>query len=311
MIEHYSVMKDEVISMLDIKPDGIYVDGTLGRGGHTTEILKKIKNGHVYAFDLDVQAINKCESSLVNYSDKITYIHDNFANFKVRLAELGVNKIDGLLLDLGVSSPQFDQPERGFSYRYDAPLDMRMNQEQEISAYDVVNTYEFNELNKIFGLYGEEKYCKQIARKIEQYRMNKPIETTFELVDVIKSALPSKVLNKKGHPCKKSFQAIRIEVNHELESLNRVLEGLNEVIEINGTVVIITFHSLEDRIVKDCFKEMCKSIDLNKDLKMLPNNFIESDFKPIAKKVLIASDKELLENSRSSSAKLRGIRRVK
>ena len=311
MMKHYSVMLNECIDMLDIKPNGIYVDGTLGRAGHSEQILKRLEDGHLYVFDLDMQAINESKIKLAPYLDKVTFIHDNYANIKKRLNELNIYKVDGILLDLGVSSPQFDDPTRGFSYRFDAKLDMRMNQEQAISAYDIINNYDYHELVRILFKYGEEKNAKLIARKIEKIRSERPIETTFELVDVIKQALPSKVLSKKGHPCKKSFQAIRIEVNKELESLEKVLDFIEEILNVDGTVAIITFHSLEDRIVKDHFKELSIVKQVDKKIPLLPNEIEKANFKLINKNIILATEDELDENSRSQSAKLRGIRRLK
>ena len=310
MMKHYSVMLNECIDMLDIKPDGIYVDGTLGRAGHSEQILKKLTTGHLYVFDLDIQAINESKIKLAQYIDKVTFIHDNYANIKDRLSEYNIFKIDGLLLDLGVSSPQFDDPERGFSYRFDSKLDMRMNQEQVVSAYDVINNYDYHDLVRILFKYGEEKNAKLIARKIEKIRMDQPITTTFELVDVIKKALPSKVLSKKGHPCKKSFQAIRIEVNKELDSLEQVLDSIEDILNINGVVSIITFHSLEDRIVKEYFKQLSTVKQIDKKIPLLPNEIKQANYKLINKNIIIATDHELEENSRSQSAKLRGIRRI-
>ena len=311
MMKHYSVMLNECIDMLDIKPNGIYVDGTLGRAGHSEQILKKLEDGHLYVFDLDMQAINESKIKLAPYLNKVTFIHDNYANIKKRLNELNIYKVDGILLDLGVSSPQFDDPTRGFSYRFDAKLDMRMNQEQAISAYDVINNYDYHELLRILFRYGEEKNAKLIARKIEKIRSEKSIETTLELVDVIKQALPSKVLSKKGHPCKKTFQAIRIEVNKELESLEKVLDSIEEILNVDGTVAIITFHSLEDRIVKDHFKELSIVKQVDKKIPLLPNEIEKANFKLINKNIILATEDELDENSRSQSAKLRGIRRLR
>ena len=310
MTKHYSVMLNECIEMLDIKEDGIYVDGTLGRAGHSEQILKKLKNGHLYVFDLDIQAINESKIKLAPYLDKVTFIHDNYANIKKRLNELNIYKVDGILLDLGVSSPQFDDPTRGFSYRFDAKLDMRMNQEQAISAYDIINNYDYHELVRILFKYGEEKNAKLIARKIEKIRSERPIETTFELVDVIKQALPSKVLSKKGHPCKKSFQAIRIEVNKELESLEKVLHSIRDLLNKDGVVAIITFHSLEDRIVKEYFKELSSVEKIDKKIPLLPKDIKKADFHLINKNIIIATNNELEDNSRSQSAKLRGLRRT-
>ena len=310
-MEHYSVMLKETIDFLNIKSDGIYVDGTLGRGGHSFEILRKLTTGHLYCFDLDVAAIEKCKVKFENYLDRVTFIHSNFENIKFELEKLKINEVDGIVLDLGVSSPQFDEESRGFSYRFDSKLDMRMNQEQKMSAYEVVNNYSFNDLHRILKVYGEEKFAKQIARKIEKRRSEKNIETTFELVEVIKSALPSKVLSKKGHPAKQTFQAIRIEVNHELDSLRNLLDDLTSILKVDGSVAIITFHSLEDRIVKQKFKELTTVEDLDKRLPLRASEIESAEFILLNRKIVVASEEELNENSRSKSAKLRAIRRVK
>ena len=255
MYIHKSVLLEEAIENLNIKPDGIYVDCTLGGGGHSKEILKRLTTGHLYCFDQDIYAINRAKEVLDQISNNYTIIKANFKDIKEELNKLNVFHIDGILYDLGVSSFQFDIPERGFSYNYDAPLDMRMNQEQKLTAKYIVNNYSFNDLVNIFYRYGEESFAKQIARKIEEERKNKEINTTFELVDVIKKALPQKILNKKGHPAKQVFQALRIAVNDELRvfevSINDALDMLNE----DGYAVVITFHSLEDRICKTVFKE--------------------------------------------------------
>lgn len=304
-MKHYSVMLKETIDSLSIKEDGIYVDGTLGRGGHSLEILKKLKNGHLYSFDLDTTAIEESKVRLKEYEDKITYIHDNFKNF-----DQYIEKVDGILLDLGVSSPQFDDEERGFSYRFDSKLDMRMNKDDKFSAYDVVNSYSKEELTKILRDYGEEKFAYQIANKIEKNRQDKPIETTFELVEIVKSALPSKELNKKGHPAKQTFQAIRIEVNHELDSLKEFLSKIEQHLNIGGICSIITFHSLEDRLVKVKFKELSTDKD-DKNLILKQSEIEKADFELVTRKPIVANDLELDENSRSKSAKLRSIRKVK
>lgn len=297
--------------MLEVKKNGIYVDGTLGRGGHSEAILKQLDQGHLYVFDLDLQAIAETKERLKQYQDKITYIHANYAAMSLELKRLGVSKVDGIVLDLGVSSPQFDDPMRGFSYRFDARLDMRMDQTQALSAYEVVNGYDFHQLQRILSRYGEEKEAKYIARGIEKARLIKPIETTFELVEAIKKSLPMKILSKKGHPAKKSFQAIRIEVNQELSSLESVLSQIKDLLNIGGKASIITFHSLEDRIVKEAFKALCQVEKVDKHVPLLPNEIKTADYELINKKIVIADDEELDENSRSSSAKLRGIRKVK
>lgn len=311
MIKHYSVLLNESIEGLKIKPDGIYVDGTLGRGGHSAEILKQLNTGHLYAFDRDQSAIDESTPRLLAVSNNFTCIHNSFSHLKEELAALGVHGIDGLVLDLGVSSPQFDEADRGFSYRFDAPLDMRMDQSQELNAYQVVNEWSYQELVRIFYTYGEESFSKQIARKIEQARMEKPIETTFELVAIIKSALPAKVLNKKGHPAKKVFQAIRIAVNNELKELEDVLEEGLDLLNVGGRISVISFQSLEDRIIKEAFAAVSKPKKYDKRLPILPENMEEPPYRLVNRKPIVASDDELSENNRSHSAKLRIIERVR
>ena len=311
MMKHYSVLLQESIDNLAIRSDGIYVDGTLGRGGHSAEILARIPQGHLYAFDRDASAIEESRERLARIGSNVTLIHSNFSNVKSELEARGVTGIDGMVLDLGVSSPQFDEASRGFSYRYDAPLDMRMDQSQPLSAYEVVNTYEFNELMRIFYRYGEDSFAKQVARKIEQARSVKPIETTFELVDIIKSAYPAKVLNSKGHPAKKIFQAIRIEVNDELSELETVLEDALAMLKIGGRVAVISFHSLEDRIVKETFVRMSSQPKIDKRIPLLPGQLEEAPYRLVTKKPILAGEAELKENNRSHSAKLRVIERVK
>lgn len=299
MTKHISVMPCETLELLDVKQDGIYVDGTLGRGGHSKLILEKLKNGKLYCFDLDEQAIEESKQLLKDY-DNVIYIHDNFMNMNKY-----VDQVDGILLDLGVSSPQFDEAERGFSYRNDGPLDMRMSKENKLSAYDVVNKYDEEKLARVLYEYGEEKFARSIARKIVEAR---PIKTTFELVDVIKSALPAKVLSKKGHPAKQSFQAIRIEVNHELESLENFLERFDEILKVNGRVVIITFHSLEDRLVKRCFKTLSSVID-DKRIALRPEDIKKARYE-LLNHGQKAQDAEIEKNRRAKSAIVRGVRKV-
>ena len=306
MYIHKSILLDEAINNLNIKPDGIYVDCTLGGGGHSKEILKRLTTGHLYCFDQDIYAINRAKEVLDQISNNYTIIKANFKDIKEELNKLNVFHIDGILYDLGVSSFQFDIPERGFSYNYDAPLDMRMNQEQKLTAKFIVNNYSFNDLVNIFYRYGEESFAKQIARKIEEERKNKEINTTFELVDVIKKALPQKILNKKGHPAKQVFQALRIAVNDELRvfevSINDALDMLNE----DGYAVVITFHSLEDRICKTVFKER-STIDVLEGLPVIIDEV--APFELITKKPILASNEELEYNNRAHSAKMRVIRR--
>lgn len=306
--KHYSVLLNESIEMLNIKEDGIYVDCTLGGGGHSLEILKKLKNGHLYAFDQDIYAISKARARLEGFEDKYTIINTNFSNIKSSLQDLGIEQVDGIIYDLGVSSFQFDIPERGFSYRFDGPLDMRMDQNANLSAYDVINTYSENELKRILYEYGEEKFAPSIARAIVKARSVKTIETTFELVEVIKKALPASVLRKSGHPAKQTFQALRIEVNGELDVLKNSLEDAIKLLNVGGRVVVITFQSLEDRIVKQMFKKYT-TLDVPKGLPFIPD-YMKVEYKLVNNKVILPSEKELDENNRSHSAKMRGIEKI-
>ena len=301
MDKQYSVMKKEAIELLGIKENGIYVDGTLGRGGHSEEILKRIGDGKLYAFDLDEEAIKESKEFLNNDS-RLHIFHNNFANMKECLD----TKVDGILLDLGVSSPQFDEGERGFSYRFDAPLDMRMDQSKELTAKKIVNEYSIEELTRIFRDNGEERFAYQIAKKIDAQRKNKPIETTFELVDVIKASLPAKELAKKGHPAKQVFQALRIAANDELGSLEKFLNDFPDLLNEKGRVVIITFHSLEDRLVKRRFNDLTK-VKVDKRIVLLPEEIEEAPFVSLTRKAIKANEVELQENNRSHSALLRAI----
>lgn len=304
--KHISVLKEESIAGLNIKPEGVYVDCTLGGGGHSLEIAKKLTTGKLICFDKDVEAIEYAKTVLKDHLNKITFINDNFANIKQNLNSLNIFKVDGILADLGVSSYQLDNEERGFSYRYNSKLDMRMNINQSLSAYDVVNNYSEKELIKILFNYGEEKNSIQIVRKILKAREIKPIETTFELKDIIISSYPPKFQNKPAL-ANKVFQAIRIEVNGELDDLN-CLEDFIDILNPDGRLCIITFHPLEDRIVKNCFK--MHSTDC-----LCPSNFPvcvcnhKSDVELVCKKPIVPTDNELLSNSRSASAKLRIIRK--
>ncbi len=304
--KHIPVLLDETIEGLNVKPDGIYVDGTLGRGGHSSEVLKKLTTGHLYCFDQDIQAINESKPRLEQISNKFTLINNNFKNMKEELNKLGIEKVDGIMFDLGVSSAQFDEQDRGFSYRFDARLDMRMNQQATLSAYDVVNNYSLQELTKIIIDYGEDKFAYQIAKEIVKSREIKPIETTFELVDVIKKALPNKVLSKVGHPAKQTFQAIRIEVNDELNVLKEALKSTVSLLKSKGRMCVITFNSLEDRIVKDFFNSLAKEVQSSR---RLPVQQIELDYSLVNRKVIIATDEELEKNNRAKSAKLRILER--
>ena len=306
MYIHKSVLLNEAIENLNIKPNGIYVDCTLGGGGHSKEILKRLTTGHLYCFDQDDYAFKRAKEVLDPISSNYTFIKSNFKNIKEELNKLGVEKIDGVLYDLGVSSFQLDIPERGFSYNFDAPLDMRMNQDSPLTARTIVNNYSFNDIQNILFRYGEEPFAKQIARQIEKKRQEKPIETTFELVDVIKSALPQKVLNKKGHPAKQTFQALRIAVNDELRvfevSINDALDMLNP----DGYAVVITFHSLEDRICKTVFKEK-STLDIPEGLPIIIKE--EAPFELITRHPITSNEDELNENNRAHSAKMRVLRK--
>lgn len=304
MSSHISVLKSETLDLLDVKENGIYVDGTLGRGGHSLEILKRLKNGKLYCFDLDEQAIEESKELLKDYKNVI-YIHDNYMNMNKY-----VEKVDGILLDLGVSSPQFDEAQRGFSYRFDGPLDMRMDKENPICAKDIVNNYSEQDLVRIFFDYGEEKNARLIAKAIIKKRNVKQIVSTFDLVEVIKEALPQKILNKKGHPAKQVFQALRIAVNGELDSLSNFLNNFNPILNVNGRVVIITFHSLEDRLVKRKFKEL-SSIKDDLRIAKLPSEIETPSYRLLSRHAIEANDKELENNPRSKSAKLRGIEKIK
>lgn len=313
MFHHITVLLHETIDQLNIKPDGIYVDCTLGGAGHSEYLLSQLnENGHLYAFDRDEKAIENAKVKLKQFVEKgqVTFVKSNFSQIKQSLLNLGVTNVDGIYYDLGVSSPQLDEIERGFSYKNDAPLDMRMDQTQALSAFHVVNEWDFSELTKIFYRYGEEKFSKQIARRIEQKRAIKPIETTGELVDIIRESIPNAARRKGGHPAKRVFQAIRIAVNDELSSIEQSIEQAFDLVKPTGRISVITFHSLEDRIVKTMFKEKSTSKETLKNLPVLPNE-VEADFKLIVRKPILPSEEEIEHNKRSKSAKLRVIERVK
>ncbi|WP_299086949.1 16S rRNA (cytosine(1402)-N(4))-methyltransferase RsmH [uncultured Metabacillus sp.] len=305
MFEHTTVLLKETVDGLQVKPDGTYVDCTLGGAGHSSYLLSKLsKAGRLFAFDQDDVALANAEKKLEQYKSQVTLIKSNFRYLTEKLAEHGVEKVDGIIFDLGVSSPQLDTPERGFSYHHDAPLDMRMDQQSDRSAYDVVNKWSYEELVKIFFKYGEEKFSKQIARKIEAYRDNQPICTTGELVEIIKEAIPAPARRKGGHPAKRIFQAIRIAVNDELKVFEEAIEQSIDLLKPNGRVSVITFHSLEDRICKSAFKEAATPPELPRNLPFIPEGY-EPKVKIITRKPIIPSEKELEENNRARSAKLR------
>ena len=309
MFNHISVLLNECIEGLNINPSGVYVDATLGGAGHSSKILERLnEKGKLYCFDKDIAAIKVADERLSKISSNYQIVHSDFSNLKQRLNDLGVEKVDGILFDIGVSSYQFDTPERGFSYKYDAKLDMRMDQSQKLSAYEVVNQYSKEALTKIFFEYGEEKFAKQISAKIVEQRKIHPIETTLQLVEVIKSALPVAVLRSKGHPAKQVFQAIRIEVNDELGALKSAIEQALSMLAKNGRCAIITFHSLEDRIVKNMFRDATNTNDNVKGLASLKDN--EQEFKLVNRKPIVSSNEELVANNRAHSAKLRIIEKL-
>ena len=308
--EHVTVLLHEAIELLDIKPDGIYVDATLGGGGHTGEILKQLTTGKLYSFDQDDTAI---QYNMNRYADdiatgKLVLIHQNFRTLTAALAAQNVQNVDGIVYDLGVSSVQFDDGQRGFSYNYDAELDMRMDQRQTLTAKTIVNEWSFNELLRVLSRYGEDRFPKQIARKIEQHRENGPINTTFELVDIIKEAIPAPARRKGGHPAKRTFQALRIAVNDELGALEDSLTQALDLIDHNGRISVITFQSLEDRLVKQMFREKTSAPELPAGLPLLPGQF-EAEYDALTRKPILPSAAEMSTNHRSESAKLRGIRR--
>lgn len=298
---HKSVLLNESINGLNIKEDGIYVDCTLGYAGHSSEILKRLKKGYLYAFDQDDEAILASKAKLNSIASNYEIIKSNFVNLKEELNKRGITKVDGILFDLGVSSPQLDNAYRGFSYHEDAKLDMRMDKDNPLSAYQVVNDYSESDLITIFYRYGEERYSKSIARKIVDYRKNKKIETTLELVEIIKSAVPEKY-KRETHPAKRCFQAIRIEVNKELEVFEIALKDAIEILNTNGRICVITFHSLEDKICKEIFK---KNSEVNKVFKGLPN--IPKEYMPRLKIIekYTPTKEELDDNNRSRSSTLR------
>ena len=303
---HISVLLNECIENLNIKEDGIYVDATLGYAGHSSQILNRIARGCLFAFDQDGEAIEYSTKILDQINDNYEIINNNFVNIKEELEKRNIKGVDGLLFDLGVSSPQLDEAERGFSFHNDAKLDMRMNQKQELSAYEVVNTYPKEKLIKIFYEYGEEKFSKSIAEAICKYRETKPIETTLELTEIIKNSVPEKY-RRLHHPARKVFQAIRIEVNNELNVLEKALHDSLELLNPGGRICVITFHSLEDRIVKNIFKEATKENELYKGMPNIPDEY-KTKYKLIGK--YKPTKEELENNNRSRSAILRVIERI-
>ncbi len=305
MFEHTTVLLKEAVDGLKIHPDGIYVDCTLGGAGHSAYILSLLgEKGRLFAFDQDEIAIEHAQKKLAESKEKLTIIKSNFLFLKEELGKRGIDQVDGILYDLGVSSPQLDTPERGFSYHHDAPLDMRMDTDANLSAYDVINSWAYEDLVRIFFRYGEEKFSKQIARKIESAREKKPIGTTGELVELIKEAIPAPARRKGGHPAKRIFQAIRIAVNDELTVFEKSLEQAIELLAPGGRISVITFHSLEDRICKAAFKKASESSSLPPGLPMIPDEY-KPVLKLITRKPIAPSEEELEQNNRARSAKLR------
>ncbi|CAI2619957.1 Ribosomal RNA small subunit methyltransferase H [Apilactobacillus kunkeei] len=308
---HETVLLKEAVDGLNIKPDGIYIDCTLGGGGHSARILSQLTSGHLYSFDQDEVAIEYNKTNLKKYidEDKVTFVRSNFRYIQEEMNKLGIRSVDGILYDLGVSSPQFDDASRGFSYQHDARLDMRMDQRNPLDAWKIVNEWPYEKLVKIFFRYGEEKFSKQVARAIERNRENHSIDTTEQLVDVIKEGIPAAARRHGGHPAKKVFQALRIAVNDELGALEESLEKAIDLIDVNGRVSVITFQSLEDRLVKTMFKEKTTIEDLPSGLPIIPDD-MKPDYKLINRKPILPSDDELRDNHRSHSAKLRVIERI-
>lgn len=310
MFNHVTVLLNEAVEGLNVKSDGIYVDCTLGGAGHSSLILKQLTTGHLYCFDQDENAIQAARQRLETIGNQFTIIQSNFKNIKAELNQRGVEHVDGILFDLGVSSPQFDNAERGFSYNYDARLDMRMDQSSSLDAHEIVNHYSYEQLVEILYKYADEKFAKQIARRIEKEREIQPIDTTFQLVEIVKSAISAYARRKGGHPAKRTFQALRIAVNDELNVFDIALKDALDLLNINGRIAVITFHSLEDKICKYTFNEVSKLKDVPKGLPVIPEG-MQPKFKLINKKPIIATEEELNENHRSHSAKLRVIERVR
>lgn len=312
MDEHIPVLIDEAIDSLGIKPNGIYVDLTLGRAGHASQILARLnRKGRLIGIDQDAQAIENSKIALSKIGSNFETVHENFRNFKEVLYTLNIQKVDGILMDLGVSSPQFDDSERGFSYRSNARLDMRMDERNSLTAYEIVNTYSVTDLARIFGEYGEDKYAYQIARKIAEARISAPVVTTQQLVDLIKSAKPMKELAKKGHPAKQIFQALRIEVNDELGALEITIKDALKLLNVGGRLVVISFQSLEDRLIKEAFRKVTVVEGTRRNVFSLPKEEEMPKFRLIHRQIVTPSAREINRNPRSRSAKLRAIERIK
>ena len=308
--KHTSVLLNETIDALQIEPGGVYLDGTLGGGGHAYEVCKKLnEDGRFFGIDQDADAIEAAGKKLEEFGDKVTIIRNNYVNTKEALKAYGVDKVDGILLDLGVSSYQLDNAQRGFSYKYDTTLDMRMDQRQELTAREIVNNYDERELYRIIRDYGEDQFAKNIAKHIVQVRQEKPIETTFELNEIIKAAIPAKMRAVGGHPSKRTFQAIRIECNQELDVLQNALEDMLSLLNPMGRLCIITFHSLEDRIVKNFYREMENPCKCPAEFPICVCGKIPYG-KAVPRKAILPSEEELEQNTRAKSAKLRVFERI-
>lgn len=306
---HFSVLLNECIENLNIKPDGVYLDGTLGLGGHSYQIASRLNSGRLICIDRDETAIERAGKRLAAFGDKITFVHGNFCDAADIIDRLGISGVDGMLFDLGVSSPQLDETERGFSYMGDAPLDMRMDASDSLTAYDIVNTWDENRLNRILWDYGEERYARRISAAIISHRARKPIETTLELVDIIKGAMPAAALREKQHPAKRSFQAIRIAVNDELGSISRMMETAPDKLNKGGRLCVISFHSLEDRIIKSGIASRENGCTCPREAPICTCGFKQT-LKSVHRKPILPTEEELEANPRSRSAKLRVAERV-
>ena len=311
VFEHVTVLRNEMIEQLSIKEDGTYIDCTVGGGGHSELIAQSLsEDGTLVAIDQDINALAAAKERLLNIKKDIIFVHDNFSNLKNIVEEQKLSNIDGILFDLGVSSPQLDKGYRGFSYRYEAELDMRMDETKSLTAREIVNTWDYNDLVWIFFHYGEERFSKQIARMIERERKKSPIQTTFELVEIIKQAIPARARRTGGHPARRIFQALRIAVNDELNVFNKALHNAAELISIGGRIGVITFHSLEDRICKQAFRQWSRPMDVPANLPIIPEEQ-QPPFKEITRKPIIPTDQEVESNRRARSAKLRVVEKIK
>ena len=308
-MEHVPVLLAECIEMLNIDPNGVYVDGTLGRGGHSEQIAKRLRSGRLIAIDRDETAITEAAERLTEYKDRITFVHSNFGRIGDILDGLQIDKVDGMLFDLGVSSPQIDDSERGFSYTEDGPLDMRMDRTSLLNAYDIINTWSEDEIKKILYEYGEERYAPQIAREIVKEREKGPISTTFELVEIIRSAMPARALREKQHPAKRTFQAIRIAVNDELNEIAVMLDTAMDRLKPGGRIAVISFHSLEDRIVKNAIAKRENGCTCPPEFPVCTCGFVQT-MKSLTRKPITPGTEEQRDNTRSRSAKLRVAQRI-